>query len=69
MKIELLRISSDQDSTLGRMAINGVAECVTVEDQRQDGPKVRGETRIPAGTYAIKLKDQSRFDAAMVRRR
>lgn len=58
---ELLRFSSDTDSTLG--ALHKIVEgnpafvCFTLEDEHRD-VKVPGETRIPAGRYQIILREQ-----------
>ena len=49
MELELLRISSQEDST------NGIFLCYTLEDQHRE-TKVWGDTRIPAGTYRITLR-------------
>ena len=58
MKLEVLRFSSDNDSTLG--ALFDVTEkrkflCFTLEDEFRE-VKVSGETRIPSGTYNITLR-------------
>lgn len=71
MKLTLYRDSGGQDSTLGRLCIGqGASEYLvayTLEDQRQI-VKVQNETRIPSGTYEIKLRQgspmASRYDAA-----
>lgn len=63
MKLEVLRISSQEDSTNG--ILFDVTEgrkflCYTLEDEyRQE--KVKGETRIPAGTYKITLRTVGGF--------
>jgi len=56
MHILVERYTAGAESTLGRLHIDGVFACYTCEDQRQPGPKVPKETRIPAGTYALKLR-------------
>ena len=56
MHILVERYSSGPESTLGRLHVDGVFACYTCEDQRQPGPKVPTETRIPAGTYDLKLR-------------
>ena len=56
MKIDLLRISSGVESTLGMMYVDGAPECFTLEDEYRE-IKVKGETRIPEGTYKIGLRD------------
>ena len=54
MRLEVLRFSSQADSTSGLLF--GVTDikrhflCYTLEDERR-AFKVKGETRVPAGTY------------------
>lgn len=65
MKLEVLRISSQADSTNG--ILFDVTEgrkflCYTLEDEYR-AEKVKGETRIPAGTYKITLRTVGGFDA------
>jgi len=52
MKLELIRYNHDTQSTSGLLMIDGKFECYTLEDERHD-EKVRGETRIPEGTYTV----------------
>ena len=47
MKLKVYRYSSQSQTTLGALQIDGKFECYTLEDQHQD-VKVKGETRIPA---------------------
>lgn len=55
MLLELFRRKSNADSTVGELYINGIKSCFTLEDEyRKD--KVMHETRIPSGTYTIKLQ-------------
>jgi|TARA_R100000664_G_scaffold34179_1_gene54729 hypothetical protein len=75
MKLEVLRISSGPDSTSGILFIvDDSAEnphgegfrckrsfvCYTLEDEHRDEKKY-GETRIPAGTYKIKLRKEGGY--------
>ena len=65
MILELLRISSQEDSTNGVLfAVNDNGDreflCYTLEDEYRER-KVKGETRIPAGEYAITLRDYGGF--------
>ena len=64
MKLEVLRISSQEDSTSGILfeTTNGKRTfmCYTIEDEQRD-VKVWGETRIPAGTYKLKLRTEGGF--------
>ncbi len=63
MHLLLRRFSTADNSTLGVMHrsddIVGTSppsfRCFTMEDQPNE-PKIRGETRIPAGTYKIELR-------------
>lgn len=56
MNITLSRISSNHESTLGFLSIDGQFLCFTLEDEKRN-VKVRGETAIPTGTYRITLRD------------
>tara|TARA_R100000231_G_scaffold112200_2_gene83178 strand:- start:892 stop:1359 length:468 start_codon:yes stop_codon:yes gene_type:complete len=64
MKLEVLRISSGPDSTSGIMFIVDEDErsfvCYTLEDEHRNEKKY-GETRIPAGTYKIKLRKEGGY--------
>lgn len=59
MKLEVVRFSSEMDSTNG--ALFDITDgnrrflCYTLEDEHRD-EKVAGETRIPAGEYNITLR-------------
>ena len=59
MQLEVVRFSSQKDSTLGLIfeVADGKKEflCYTLEDEYRD-KKVMHETRIPAGTYEITLR-------------
>ena len=63
MKLIVLRFSSEADSTHGLLFEHtGVGKkflCYTLEDERR-ALKVRGETRVPAGTYKIELRKEGR---------
>ena len=63
MKLEVLRISSQKDSTSGILfdTTNGREFLAyTLEDEHRE-TKVKGETRVPAGTYKIKLRKEGGF--------
>ena len=64
MKYEVLRVSSQKDSTSGFLfeVNNGKRTflCYTLEDEQRD-VKVWGETRIPAGTYKLGLRTEGGF--------
>lgn len=57
MKLLVERYKSTPEATLGRLYIDGVLECYTLEDEFR-AVKVKAETRIPAGTYQIKLRTE-----------
>ena len=60
MKLQVLRFSSESDSTNGLLfdITNEIKFLAyTLEDEKRD-EKIRGESRIPAGTYKIKLRTE-----------
>ena len=66
MRLEVLRISSGEDSTSGVMfdVTNGRKFlCYTLEDEYRDSykEKVMSETRIPAGSYNVTLRTVGRL--------
>ena len=64
MDLEVLRFSSQEDSTNGILfdVTGGQRKflCYTLEDEHRD-EKVAGETRIPAGTYDLVLRTVGGF--------
>ena len=56
MKLELKRFSSQSDTTLGLLFVDGEFECFTLEDEYRE-EKVKGEPTIPAGTYKIEKRE------------
>ena len=69
MKLEVLRISSQKDSTSGILfdVSNGKRTFLayTLEDEQRD-VKVYGETRIPPGTYKLKLRTEGGYHSRYV---
>ena len=62
MKLEVIRGPSTSACTIGKLFVDGVFECYTLEDVvRHDGVKVYGETAIPAGTYVVVITFSNRF--------
>ena len=57
MKIDIRRFTTDGDSTLSMIYVDGVFQCFGLEDEQRD-IKVAGETRIPAGEYVVALRDE-----------
>ena len=65
MKLEVLRVSSDVDSSSGLVfdITNGRKFlCYSLEDEYRND-KVMHETRVPAGTYQILLRKEGGFNA------
>jgi hypothetical protein len=63
MKLEVMRFSSQKDDTLGLLfdVTDGRKfMCYTLEDEHRD-VKVMHETRVPAGTYNLRLKTWGGF--------
>jgi hypothetical protein len=64
MKLKVLRFSSQEDSTSGLLFLEDNQEmkflCYTLEDEKRD-VKVKGETRVPAGTYKLELRTEGGF--------
>ena len=62
MKLTLKRIALRDTYTIGKLYIDGVYFCDTVEDRVRDLSKERkiaGETAIPYGTYEVTINQQS----------
>jgi len=57
MKLTLQRFSSGKESTLGLLFIDGKFQSFCIEDEFR-AVKVKGETRIPSGTYKIILRKE-----------
>lgn len=55
MELLLKRQTESKEWTQGKLSLDGVPECFTLEDQSQV-KKVMNETRIPAGRYQILLR-------------
>jgi len=64
MKLKVLRFSSQEDSTSGLLFLEGKKGleflCYTLEDEAR-ALKVKGETRVPAGTYKLELRTEGGF--------
>jgi len=55
MVIEVDRFVSDADTTISQITVDGEFVCFGLEDEYRE-TKLSKETRIPAGTYQIKLR-------------
>lgn len=60
MKLELVRYGLGDESTLGKLYIDGEFACFTLEDERRK-VKVPGETCIPEGAYKLTLRTEGGF--------
>lgn len=60
MKLKLVRISSQADSTNGILYIDDEFACYTLEDEQRK-IKVKHETAIPLGIYEIKFRTVGGF--------
>lgn len=70
MELMLRRIARKEGYTIGRLSVDGVRECDTLEDtdrgltqQMSDaqicGMKIKGETAIPTGRYMVDMRTVS----------
>lgn len=60
MNLKLVRRTLTEQSTIGTLSINGVFECLTLED-RVRPVKIHGATAIPAGIYEVAITFSDRF--------
>ena len=72
MKLKLQRDPSADGATIGKLFVDGVFECFTLEDQIREvfgKPveqwKVPGQTAIPSGTYRVTVDFSMRFQQMM----
>lgn len=65
MKLLLVREPSGDKCTHGKLYVNGVFECFTLEDKdrklESGGEKIYGQTAIPRGTYEVIINFSQRF--------
>jgi len=64
MKLELIRTTKTEKSTSGKLLINGVFFCYTLEDVERT-EKIYGKTAIPTGTYKVIISYSPRFKKQM----
>jgi hypothetical protein len=66
VRLTLTRIERVEDATIGKLEIDGIQTCYTLEDVvRPDGIKIPGSTAIPAGTYRVQITYSPRFKVDM----
>ncbi len=63
-ELMLIRYVYSDNSTIGKLYINGEYFCDTLEDKTRD-IKVYGETAIPEGTYKVIINMSNRFKVLM----
>jgi Family of unknown function (DUF5675) len=68
MKLSIIRADSIGGATIGKLYIDGVFACHSLEDEVREVPgepveswKIKGETAIPTGEYRVTLEQSSRF--------
>ncbi len=65
MKLTLKRIFLTDNYTIGKLYIDGVIFCDTLEDKvrrfTEDDPKLYGKTAIPSGVYDVIITYSNRF--------
>jgi len=62
MLIEVKRFEFKDTYTIGKMYIDNIYECYTLEDVVRKGAKVNGQTAIPTGTYNLIINHSNRFN-------
>ncbi|MBD3748941.1 MAG: hypothetical protein IE931_05550 [Sphingobacteriales bacterium] len=76
MELKLLRFQKSDISTIGKLLINGVFECYTLEDKDRglqkssdlsliQKLKVYGKTAIPTGRYEVVISYSNRFKKSL----
>lgn len=66
MKLLLTRFQATDNSTVGRLLVDGAPECYTLEDAlRYPGQKIADKTAIDPGTYRVVIDASTRFRRLM----
>ena len=65
MLIEVKRFEFKDTYTVGKMYVDGVYECYTLEDVVRNGTKVIGKTAIYPGEYKLIIDASTRFKQDM----
>lgn len=66
MRLTLTRVTRVDDATIGKLEIDGIQTCYTLEDVvRPPGVKIPGSTAIPAGTYPVQITWSPKFRVDM----
>ena len=64
MNLELKRVAYKDTYTIGKLNVDGVYLCDTLEDPPRE-IKIPNETCIPLGTYKVIINMSNRFDKLM----
>lgn len=59
--LELFRKELTDECTMGELFVGGKFQCYTLEDPVRRGPKIPGQTAIPAGDYPLVLTYSEKF--------
>ena len=65
MKLVLLRIYSNDSYCIGKLYINDIYFCDTLEDSVHQGTKIQDKTAIPYGLYNVLINYSVRFNCLM----
>lgn len=65
MKLKLIRDTFTDKTTIGKMFVDEVYECNTLEDVVRKGAKVYGKTAIPEGIYPVILDFSNKYQKVM----
>ena len=61
LKIQVKRFGDNGKASMGLFYIDGIFNGFTIEDEERD-IKVKGETRVPEGVYAVNLRNEGGFN-------
>jgi hypothetical protein len=64
MELKLIRDKFTEESTIGRLLINDVFHCFTLEDKVREN-KIQNVTAIPKGRYEVIINFSNRFKQQM----
>lgn len=64
MELKVIRDKFTEESTIGRLLINDVFHCFTLEDKERE-VKIQNITAIPKGRYEVVINFSNRFQQLM----